>query len=54
VLNSAPLPFAGVLPDALSSLDPATLDRLEADLGKLIAMLEADEASAKVPLSQQL
>lgn len=54
VLNSAPLPFAGVLPDALSSLDPATLDRLEADLGKLIAMLAADEASAKVPLSQQL
>lgn len=54
VLNSAPLPFAGVLPDALSSLDPATLDRLETDLGKLIAMLEADEASAKVPLSQQL
>lgn len=54
VLNSAPLPFAGVLPDALSSLDPATLDRLETDLGKLIAKLEADEASAKVPLSQQL
>jgi DNA-binding MarR family transcriptional regulator len=54
VLRSAPLPFAGVLPDALSTLDPATLDRLEADLGKLIALLEADEASAKIPLSQQL
>jgi DNA-binding MarR family transcriptional regulator len=52
VLKSAPLPFAGVLPDALSSLDPATLERLEDDLGKLIALLEADEASAKVPLSQ--
>jgi DNA-binding MarR family transcriptional regulator len=54
VLKSAPLPFAGVLPDALSTLDPAVLERLEEDLGKLIALLEADEASAKVPLSQQL
>jgi DNA-binding MarR family transcriptional regulator len=54
VLQSAPLPFAGVLPDALSSLDPATLQRLEQDLGKLIALLEADEASARVPLAQQL
>jgi len=52
VLGSAPLPFAGVLPDALSSLDPDTLGRLEQDLGKLIALLEADESSAKVPLAQ--
>jgi DNA-binding MarR family transcriptional regulator len=54
VLKSAPMPFAGVLPDALSSLDPATLERMEEDLSRLIALLEADEASAKVPLSQQL
>jgi DNA-binding MarR family transcriptional regulator len=54
VLKSAPMPFAGVLPDALSSLDPATLERMEQDLGQLIALLEADEAGAKVPLSQQL
>jgi len=54
VLKSAPMPFAGVLPDALSSLDPATLERMEQDLGQLIALLEADEASAKLPLSQQL
>jgi DNA-binding MarR family transcriptional regulator len=52
VLRSAPMPFSGVLPDALSSLDPATLDRMEHDLSKLIALLEADEASGKVPLSQ--
>jgi DNA-binding MarR family transcriptional regulator len=52
VLRSAPLPFAGVLPDALASLDPNTLDRLEQDLSKLIAQLEADESSGKVPLSQ--
>jgi hypothetical protein len=54
VLSSAPMPFAGVLPDALSSLDPDTLVRLEADLNKLIALLEADEASAKVMLSQNI
>lgn len=51
VLRSAPMPFAGVLPDALSSLDPATLARLEHDLAKLILLLEADEAGARVPLS---
>jgi len=54
VLKSAPMPFAGVLPDALSTLDPATLERLEQDLGKLISLLEADESSAKVLLSQQI
>jgi DNA-binding MarR family transcriptional regulator len=52
VLRSAPMPFTGVLPDALSSLDPATLDRLEKDLAQLIALLAADEESAKLPLSQ--
>lgn len=52
VLKSAPMPFAGVLPDALSSLDAATLSRLEDDLGKLITLLEADEAGAAVPLAQ--
>jgi DNA-binding MarR family transcriptional regulator len=54
VLRSAPMPFTGVLPDALSSLDPDTLVRLEEDLNKLIVLLEADEASAKVLLSQNL
>jgi MarR family transcriptional regulator, organic hydroperoxide resistance regulator len=52
VLRSAPMPFTGVLPDALSSLDPATLDRLENDLAQLIALLATDEESAKTPLSQ--
>jgi DNA-binding MarR family transcriptional regulator len=54
VLSSAPMPFAGVLPDALSSLDPVTLERLEQDLSKLIALLEADESGAKVLLAQQI
>ncbi|WP_296949427.1 MarR family winged helix-turn-helix transcriptional regulator [uncultured Massilia sp.] len=52
VLGSAPPPFTGVLPDALSSLDAATLARLEQDLAQLIRVLEADEAGARVPLSQ--
>lgn len=52
VLGRAPLPFAGVLPDALSDLDPGTLARLEQDLAQLIVKLEADEAAGKVPLGQ--
>lgn len=52
VLKSAPMPFAGVLPDALAALDPETLARLEGDLAKLIAVLAADENSGGVPLAQ--
>lgn len=52
LLQRAPQPFAGVLPDALASLDPATLARLEQDLSTLIARLAADEADAQVPLGQ--
>ncbi|MBD8528543.1 MULTISPECIES: MarR family winged helix-turn-helix transcriptional regulator [unclassified Massilia] len=51
LLRRAPLPFAGVLPDALSSLDDATLQRMEADLARLITLLAADEAGAQVPLA---
>ena len=52
VLQRAPLPFAGVLPEALASLDAATLARLEQDLGRLIEVLQADTESAQVPLAQ--
>jgi len=52
VLERAPLPFAGVLPDALASLDEATLQQLEQNLECLIAQLGADEAAARLPLSQ--
>ena len=51
VLRSAPAPFSGVLPDALAGLDARTLGRLERDLGKLIAALEADRSGAEIPLS---
>lgn len=39
VLNKAPLPLSGVLPDALAGLDAETLERLEQDLAALIAAL---------------
>lgn len=52
LIKKAPAPFAGVLPDALARLDPATLKRLDKDLGKLIALLEADGSAANTPLGQ--
>ncbi|MES2118881.1 MAG: MarR family transcriptional regulator [Pseudomonadota bacterium] len=51
LLNQAPAPFAGVLPDALAGLDAATLARLERDLGTLISALEAGDAGAGTPLA---
>jgi DNA-binding MarR family transcriptional regulator len=51
VLSAAPGPFSGVLPDALAGLDPRTLARLERDLEKLIAALQADRAGAGVLLA---
>lgn len=52
VLQRAPGPFAGVLPQALSSLDTATLERLERDLGELIGQLGANDRGAGIPLAQ--
>jgi len=52
VLKHAPGPFAGVLPEALASLDTQTLERLDADLANLIAVLDADPQGATVPLGQ--
>ncbi|MDP2064828.1 MAG: MarR family transcriptional regulator [Burkholderiaceae bacterium] len=51
-LGRAPGPYAGVLPDALAQLDPATLMQLSAGLGQLIATLQADEAAGRLPLAQ--
>lgn len=52
VLARAPGPFAGVLPDALGTLDAATLARLEEDLGKLISILGVDSEAGVVPLAE--
>lgn len=52
-LRHAPGPFAGVLPSALSSLDSATLARLERDLNKLITALGGDERGAHILIAQE-
>ncbi|MBL8340412.1 MAG: winged helix-turn-helix transcriptional regulator [Rubrivivax sp.] len=52
LLARAPGPLAGVLPDALARLDSATLDRLDADLARLLEMLETDKRAAQIPLAQ--
>ncbi|MEO5881007.1 MAG: MarR family winged helix-turn-helix transcriptional regulator [Caldimonas sp.] len=53
VLRRAPGPLAGLLPQALDSLDEATLARLDADLARLIDVLGVDLGHAKVPLGQR-
>jgi DNA-binding MarR family transcriptional regulator len=50
LLKKAPGPFAGVLPDALSSLDKNTLARLDRDLGALIELLGSGQRGARIPL----
>jgi len=52
VLAQAPGPFAGVLPQALASMAPDVLARLNADLAVLIARLDPDRRSAHIPLGQ--
>lgn len=51
LLAAAPGPFAGVLPDALSQLDPETLRRLDQDLGRLLALLATDRRAQRIPLA---
>lgn len=48
VLAKAPAPLTGVLPEALTRLDRATLQRLDRDLGRLISELNADPRGATV------
>ncbi len=52
VLQKVPGPFMGVLPEALASLDRATLTRLDRDLGKLIDLLGVDGRAGQIPLGQ--
>ncbi|QJW85758.1 winged helix-turn-helix transcriptional regulator [Ramlibacter terrae] len=52
VLRKAPGPFTGVLPEALASLDAATLARLDRDLARVIGALGADAKKGNVPLGQ--
>jgi DNA-binding MarR family transcriptional regulator len=52
ILRRSPGPFAGVLPQALASLDRKTLQRLEADLKKLLGELRTDARAGKIPLAE--
>jgi DNA-binding MarR family transcriptional regulator len=52
VLSKAPGPFAGVLPEALATLDAETLHRLDQDLALLLIALRADDRNAGLPLAQ--
>ena len=54
VLKNAPGPFAGVLPDALKSLSPDALARLQVDLARLIVLIDTDERGASILLSDNL
>jgi len=51
VLDKAPGPLAGVLPEALARLDPGLLARLEADLAALLAVLQTEADDARIPLA---
>ena len=51
-LAQVPGPFEGVLPGALSELQPETLARLDQDLGTLIKLLKADEQAGGIPLAE--
>lgn len=53
VLRKAPLPYRGVLSDALLKLDAKSLDELHASLGQLVSMLEYKQLkSAFEPLGK--
>jgi len=45
-------PFEGVLPVALSNLEPAVLARMDKDLHQLIGLLNVDEAAEEIPLAE--
>lgn len=52
VLRLAPQPFTGVLIKALSALDPACLQRLHADLDKVVCQLGNHAGSRTIPLDR--
>lgn len=51
LLQGAPGPYEGVLPEALQKLSPATLMQLQHHLAQLVHMLQADESAAGIPLA---
>lgn len=51
LLRKVPGPYSGVLPEALRSLDTATLQQLESHLAILLQKLDTDERSAQTPMA---
>lgn len=54
LLTKAPGPFAGVLPDALASLDEPTLSALEGALADLIDALAPGDQDITAPLAPEM
>lgn len=52
LLDKAPGPFEGVLPDALAQLPEHTLQQLDNNLAELIALLFVDEVASNIPLGE--
>jgi len=52
LLDRAPGPFSGVLPEALQRLDSATLKRLDDDLAALLDLLHPDQDAEHIPLAE--
>lgn len=52
LLARAPGPFTGILPQALDTLDTATLARLEGDLTRLIHQMGIGEDAPAMPIAQ--
>lgn len=50
LLQMAPSPLSGVLPQALARLPEPTLARLGEDLSELIALMDTNERDANLPL----
>jgi DNA-binding MarR family transcriptional regulator len=51
ILRRAPGPYAGVLPEALATLDSKTLKRIEVDLAKLLKVLKVEDGSGEIQLA---
>lgn len=52
LLQGAPGPYEGVLPEALQQLAPATLGQLQLNLAEVIKALKADEQAGGIPLAE--
>ena len=52
LLQGAPGPYEGVLPEALQQLPPETLAQLQQNLNQVIQVLQADQQAGGIPLAE--